>query len=163
ASQALQLNRPGDAEAPAREAYLLARAKWRIYVGHSGGSLAEALAMLDTADARQLCSEVEDLVEASGLGLARPQLLRARALLSEPDGNRGQAIALLQLSADVARSQHAVVELAQTLALLAEMSRRSGNEELARRADAEREAIVDAIGPEARLLPWGRTAPGDER
>ena len=42
-------------------------------------------------------------VEASGLDLARPQLLRARALLCERDGDPRQAIELLQSSVEIAR------------------------------------------------------------
>jgi DNA-binding NarL/FixJ family response regulator len=59
----------------------------------------------------------------------------------------------------VACSQHAVIELGRTLAVLADAARKRDNETLAAQADAERAAIVERIGPEVRGLAWARDLP----
>src|SRR5439155_16900626 len=81
-------------------------------------------------------------------------------LLQRGDPRRAQEV--LKASAGVARSQHARVQLARTLAALADAARVQGDDSLAAEADAERAAIVDWIGPEARGLVWARN-PGISR
>jgi DNA-binding NarL/FixJ family response regulator len=119
--------------------------------------MAEAVAALNRPDAEHLCRLADDLVETSGSAGAEPQLLRARALLLMHRGELDQAIELLQASTERARSQHTVVELGQSLASIAAMAHRCGSAELANQADAERSAIVERLGTEARALSW---APG---
>src|SRR5207253_11226018 len=55
--------------------------------------------------------------------------------------------------------QHAVIELARTLAVLADAARKCGDLALAAQADAERAEIVVRIGPEVRGLAWARDLP----
>jgi hypothetical protein len=71
-------------------------------------------------------------------------------------GEVAAAIEALQTSAATARSQHAVVQLGRTLALLADAARAHGDAALAAQADAERAALVKRIGPEVRGLAWAR-------
>lgn len=71
----------------------------------------------------------------------------------------GDALEALSASAAQARSQHALVELSQTLMLLASLARQHGDDPAAREADAERLSIVEQIGPEARVMAWARGLP----
>ena len=66
------------------------------------------------------------------------------------------AIELLEASAAVARSQHALVELGRTLAVLADATCQHGDEVITAQADEERSAVVEQIGPEVRGLPWAQ-------
>jgi DNA-binding NarL/FixJ family response regulator len=52
-----------------------------------------------------------------------------------------------------------MLELAQTLALLASVAREYGDDATAKQADAERGAIVERVGTEARVLAWARGLP----
>jgi DNA-binding CsgD family transcriptional regulator len=66
---------------------------------------------------------------------------------------------MLHDSAAMARAQHAALELAQSLAILASIARRHGDEVAARQADAERGVLVERIGPEARVMAWAKGLP----
>ena len=74
-------------------------------------------------------------------------------------GDLTDALETLDASAAVARSQHAVIELARTLMVLADAARTCGENSLATQADAERAEIVVRIGPEVRGLAWARDLP----
>jgi DNA-binding CsgD family transcriptional regulator/tetratricopeptide (TPR) repeat protein len=155
----LQVGQPADAEAPAREAFEVARTSWRGRLALAAGPLAESLAQLGTDDADRTCADLGLLVDQFGLEVARPQLLRARAWLLLRQNAYGKAIEVLESSAAVARSQHAVIDLARSLALLASAGRQSGEHAVVRTADAERLAIVEQIGPEVCWLPWAQGLP----
>jgi DNA-binding CsgD family transcriptional regulator len=163
ASLKLQVNQPAAAEPPAREAFDIARLSWRGRLGLAAGPLAEAVARLGTDDADRILVGLEQVVDESGLDVARPQLLRARAFQLLRKHAYGEATGVLEASAAVARSQHAVIDLAQTLALLASTARRSGEHALARHAEAERFAIVDGLGPAVRGLAWAEGLPRARR
>jgi DNA-binding NarL/FixJ family response regulator len=160
---ALQLGRVGAAESSAREAFGVSQRKWWAVVGPAAGPLAETLAWLGTDDASQKLVEIEGLVDACGLALARPQLLRAHARLLARGGALAEALKALEVSAELARSQHAVIELAQTLALIGSIARRADRESLATGADAERLAIVQRIGRATRGLVWAQGLPQPAR
>jgi hypothetical protein len=155
----LQLGLFADAEAAAREAFALSRESWRGFLAFAVGPLVETLVRLGAEDVARTLSELEQLVDQFGFGVARPQLLRARGLLLAQQHAYSDAIQALQASADVARSQHALVDLARTLAVLASVARDHGEVAIARQADAERVAIVERIGPETRGLTWRRACP----
>jgi DNA-binding NarL/FixJ family response regulator len=160
----LELGLPDEAEAPAREGLAAARFGWQGLLGQALGPLGEALAKLGAADAEAPLAELDALADKFGLGIARPQLLRARALLYARAGALPEAIEVLLSGAALARSQHAAVDLAQTLVVLASTARRLGEVEVAKRADAERLEIVRRIGPEAYDLEWAQALPlGDDR
>jgi DNA-binding NarL/FixJ family response regulator len=122
------------------------------------GPLAEAVAWLGDDGAGELVSELEALVEKFGLGVAGPQLLRARARLLARDRAPREALDALEASATLARSQHAVVDLAQTLAMLAPLARQVDRGTLAADADAERQVLLQQLGPKTDGLVWA--APG---
>jgi DNA-binding NarL/FixJ family response regulator len=158
ADYALQLGRVDAAEAPAREAFAVSQAKFWTMVGFSAGPLAETLAWLGTDDAAQVLAEVEEIIDGCGLAIARPQLLRARARLLARNGATAAALDALEASATLARSQHAEIELARSLALMASIARPDA-ESLAARADGERLEIVRRLGPAARGLVWAHGLP----
>jgi DNA-binding NarL/FixJ family response regulator len=149
----LQLNRPTEAESPAREVLDLLRG-WGGFIGFAAGPVAEVLIRLGSSDAESVLSELEQLVDESGDELARPQLLRSRALLCARQHRLNDALEALLASAALARSMNAVIELAQSLLLLAALALQKGDKVAAAQADSERLAIVDRIGPEARVMPW---------
>src|SRR5579859_6122810 len=107
----------------------------------SAGPLAETLAWLGTDDAAQMLAEVEEIIDGCGLAIARPQVLRARARLLARQGATAAALDALEASATLARSQHAGIELARSLALMASIAR-TDNESQAAGADSERLEIV---------------------
>jgi DNA-binding NarL/FixJ family response regulator len=146
------------AEAPAREAFAISQAKWWTMVVFSAGPLAETLAWLGSDDAAQMLAEIEEIIDGCGLAFARPQVLRARARLLARQGATAAALDALEASATLARSQHAAIELARSLALMASIAR-PAIESLAARADGERLEIVRRIGPAARGLVWARGLP----
>ena len=154
----LQLGRPSEAEGPAREAAEVTRTSWRSMAGFVA-PLAETLVCLHTPDAEAVLADAEELIEGTEKFVARPQLLRARGLLQMHRGDLTDASETLDASAAVARSQHAVIELARTLAVLADAARKCGDLSLAAQADAERAEIVVRIGPEVRGLAWARDLP----
>ena len=91
--------------------------------------------------------------------------MRAECSRSVAETRRRQLAALLR-SAEISRSQHAAIELGRTLLVLADVARRADHLTLAREADAERAAIVERIGPQARGLAWAEdiaAAPGIAR
>jgi DNA-binding CsgD family transcriptional regulator len=153
---ALQLGRPEAAESAAREAFAASQAKWWVVVGLAAGPLADTLAWLGTDDANQMLDDLEGLVNTYGLYIARPQLLRARARLDARGGAFDEALEALKGGAELARSQHAVIDLAQTLALISSIARGTNRQSLATEADAERRAIVERVGPTARPLSWAK-------
>jgi DNA-binding CsgD family transcriptional regulator len=122
-------------------------------------ALAEALVRLDDERAEAKLTEAEDHVQRLELYLGIPQLRRTRGLLLRSRGSTAGAIEALVASADVARSQHAALELARTLTVLAEVARRSGDQGLAAHADIERAQLVKRIGPECRGLVWSAGLP----
>jgi hypothetical protein len=68
----------------------------------------------------------------------------------------GLALDALQRSANVARSQHATVQLGRTLAALTSVARSHGDAALGSTAETELTSLIEAIGPEVRGLPWAR-------
>jgi DNA-binding CsgD family transcriptional regulator len=121
--------------------------------------LAETLVCLHAADAEAVLSDAERFIEETGKPVARPQLLRARGRLLMHRGDLTGAIETLDASAAVARSQHSIIELGRTLAVLADAARKHGDKALATQADAERAAVVERIGPEVRGLSWALDLP----
>jgi hypothetical protein len=150
----LQIDSPRVAEALAREGFEVTRDNWRGSLGFAAGALAESLARAGAADAGTMLSQLERIVDELDYSVARPQLLRARAVLQARAGRLDEAIATLAESAMLARAQHAGIELAQTLALLASVARRRGRNATARMADNERLTTIERIGPETRGLTW---------
>jgi DNA-binding CsgD family transcriptional regulator len=154
----LQLDRPSEAEAPAREAAEGARSSWRSMAGFVA-PLAETLVCLHAPDAEAVLADAERLIEETDKPVARPQLLRARGRLLMHRGDLRGAVKTLGESAAVARSQQAIIELGRTLAVLADAARTHGDATLAAQADTERAAVVERIGPEVRGLGWARNLP----
>src|SRR5579859_346199 len=154
----VQLDRPSEAESSSRELLGLLRS-WGALIGCAAGSVAEVLIRLGTEDSESVLSELERLVDECGEEMARPQLLRAQALMHTRHHRFDDALESLHASAALARSWHAVTDLAQTLLLLGSVARQKGDTAAAARADAERLAIVERIGPEARALVWARGLP----
>src|SRR5205085_5881798 len=103
----LELDRPEDAHAPAREAAELLRTggSWQPWPGFAFGPLAETAVRLGAPDAEDVLAEGEQQVESSEQYLGRPQLLRARGLLCERKGKLDRALEALHAGAEVARSQ----------------------------------------------------------
>jgi DNA-binding CsgD family transcriptional regulator len=157
----LQLDRPAEAEAPVREAAELLRVGggWQPWLGVVYGPLAETVTRLGTPDDEDILCEAEQQVDASEQYLARPQLLRARGLLYQRRGELDGALEALLGSAEVARSQHALVQLGRTLALLASVARQHGDATRAAHTGAELAAVVEKIGPEVLGLSWARSLP----
>jgi DNA-binding CsgD family transcriptional regulator/tetratricopeptide (TPR) repeat protein len=155
----LQLDRPAEAEAPAREAAEVARTSWRSEVGDCLATLSETLALLGARDAEAVLGDAEHLLELLEKAVGLPQLLRAKGRLLLRRGDVTGAIAALDESASAARSQHAHIQLGRTLSLLAEAARLRGDVDLAKESDAERAAIVKRIGPEVRGLAWTQRVP----
>ena len=153
----LDLGHVADAEAPARTAVTLLRehAHWGM-TAWACGAVAEAVVRCGSLDADTVLQECEMLVARYDHIAATPQLLRARGLLRQREGNLIAAQAALRESAAVARAQGANVSLARTLLALAEAARSAGDEAAAHEADAERGGIVAQIGPEARGLAWAQ-------
>jgi DNA-binding NarL/FixJ family response regulator len=73
------------------------------------------------------------------------------------------AVDALRASAVAARSQHALVELGQTLALLTQVGRQRGDSAMVAQAEAERAGVVEHIGPEVRGQAWAQGVPGLSR
>jgi DNA-binding NarL/FixJ family response regulator len=157
----LQLNRVAEAEPAAREAAQLMRPDtgFDAVMGYAAGQLAEAVARHSAPDTQAVLKDTEDLVRSSEQYMALPQVLRARGLFLRRNGDMAGALAAFQQSADIARAQHARVQLARTLFVLADVARRYGAERQAALADQERIAIVTQIGPEVRGLPWASDPP----
>ena len=89
--------------------------------------------------------------------MALPQLLRAGATGLARQHRFSEAIEILQAGGATARSQHAVIDLAQTLALMGSIARQCGEDALTVEADAELLEIIKRIGGEVSGLDW---APG---
>jgi DNA-binding CsgD family transcriptional regulator/tetratricopeptide (TPR) repeat protein len=157
----LQLNRVADAEPPAREAAQLMRPEtgFDSVMGYAEGPLAEAVVRLGAPDAWAVLIDTEDRVRSSEQYMALPQVLRARGLLLQRNGDMAGAIDAFQQSTDIARAQHARVQLGRTLFVLADVARRYGAEGRATAADQERMAIITQIGPEVCELAWASEPP----
>jgi DNA-binding NarL/FixJ family response regulator len=153
---ALQLGRPSEAEGPAREAAELARSRWRSEVGDCLAVLCEARVRIDAPDVGATLVDAEQLIDELEKDVGRPQVLRARGLLLLRRGDTRGAIATLEASAALARSQHALIQLGRTLAVLAEAARQYSNDDGLAQVEAERAAIIRQIGPEVRGLSWAR-------
>ena len=158
AEWALELNRPADAEQPAREEWEMLRIGgiWQPWPGYGCGPLAETLVRLGAPGAEAFVAEAGKQLELSEQHFGRPQLLRARALLCEQKSDLDEAFQVLQVSAEVARSQHALIQLGQTLSTLVRIAQGLGNATVAADAETELAAVVHGIGPEVRALPWAK-------
>jgi DNA-binding NarL/FixJ family response regulator len=157
----LQLNSVADAEPAAREAAQLMRPDtgFDAVMGYAAGPLAEAVVRHRVPDAEAVLKDAEDLVRSSEQFMALPQVLRARGLFLLRNGDIAGALDAFRESADIARAQHARVQLARTLFELADVARRYRVERQAAAADQERIAIVRQIGPEVRALTWASDRP----
>jgi len=161
----LQLDRWSDAYALARDALTFIQARQEVaqvvaYAPSSHAALAEAAAAMRAPDAAKAIREAMAALERQGYEAFRPGALRALAHLLHGQGDVAGALTCLQECAALTRRQGNVVELAMTLALLAQIARSAGDETLAREADAERATIVERIGPETRGLAWAEGVPG---
>jgi hypothetical protein len=161
----LELDRPEEADAPAQDAAELLRqgGSWQPWPEFAFGPLAETVVRLGTPDAEDVLAEAEQQVESSEQYLGRPQLLRARGLLCERKGKLNRALEALHASAEVARSQRAVIQLGRTLPILAKVARVRRDAALAAKAGAELAALVARVGPEVRGLVWASGLPGLSR
>jgi DNA-binding NarL/FixJ family response regulator len=156
---ALQVDRPADAEAAAREAVDVARNGLPPALSLTLGPLAETLVILGAPEAEANLAESLRIVHEFELYFAQSALLRARGVLLMRQDRFAEALESLQASAAVARSQHASVELGRTLAVAAVLARQRGDMALAEHADAERTAVVERIGAEVRGLKWAHGLP----
>jgi DNA-binding CsgD family transcriptional regulator len=163
ADSLVQLDRPSEAEAPAREAVAMARSSWRALLAAAMGILSEALVRVEAPDAEETLADAERLIDELDTPVTRPVLLRTRGLLLLRRGDVTGAIEALQLSAALARSWHWNIQLGRTLAVLAEATGRHGDDVLAAQVDAERIEIVERIGPEVRGLAWAHGLAGAGR
>ncbi|HEY1294878.1 MAG TPA: AAA family ATPase [Chloroflexota bacterium] len=151
----LQLDRAVDAHSTAREALAVARTGWRMALGPALAVTAEAAARLDADDTDVILAEAERYADGFGIELVLPQLRRARAIRLARRGLHSHAVECLESSATTARSQHAVLELAQTLQVMSTVARDQGDDSRARAADQERLFIVEQLGPAAQAFAWG--------
>src|SRR5262249_54244512 len=99
----LQADRPADAETSSRE-LLAALRESRNYAAFASGAPAEVLVRVSAQDAEPVLEELEGYVDACGGQMARPQLLRARALLLARRGALREALEMLHSSAALARA-----------------------------------------------------------
>jgi tetratricopeptide (TPR) repeat protein/DNA-binding CsgD family transcriptional regulator len=160
----LQLDRATEAEAPAREAaeFLRVGGQWQPWPGIFCGVLAETVVQVASPDMDDMLAEMEEMVATTEQFAARPQLLRARGLLLERRGRLYEAVEALTESAEVARDQHAGIQLGRTLDALIRIARQRGDVSVATEAQAELDELVHRIGPEVSVLAWARrvaTAP----
>jgi tetratricopeptide (TPR) repeat protein len=158
ADMALQIDRPADAEAPAREAAELLRVPggWGRWPGVACGPLAETVVRLATPDAEEILAAAEHMVASTEQHLAQPQLLRARGLLLQCQGQLDGALETLAASAEIARSQRTGIQLGRTLHTLAAVARQRGDVARAAQAETELVHLVERIGPEVGALTWAR-------
>jgi catechol 2,3-dioxygenase-like lactoylglutathione lyase family enzyme/DNA-binding NarL/FixJ family response regulator len=154
----LELDRPEQAEAPARELADLLRVggRWAAWPGLAFGPLAETVVRLATPDAEELLAAAEQEVAATEQHWARPQLLRARGLLLQRQGQLDAALEALAAGAEIARSQRAGIQLGRTLHTLAAVARQRGDVALAAQAEAELVHLIERTGPEVSALTWAR-------
>jgi DNA-binding CsgD family transcriptional regulator/tetratricopeptide (TPR) repeat protein len=122
--------------------------------------LAEAVVGRSAPDAHHVLAEAAraDTAELAG---DRPRFLRARARFLVARGDLDAAQASILSSAELARAQGAVVQLARTLLVAADISHARHDSPALAAADAERAAIVRRIGPAARGLSWAASARRD--
>jgi hypothetical protein len=93
-------------------------------------------------------------VASTGQVIARPQLLRARGLLLQRQGEVDAALEALLASAELARSYHAGIQLGRTLDAVVALARQRGDAALASRTETELVQLVDRIGPEVGVMSW---------
>jgi DNA-binding CsgD family transcriptional regulator len=160
---ALQLGRSAEAENAAREAAEVARSSWQSELSGCVVLLAETLAWLNDPAAESALADAQQLIDERRKEAGRPQLLRARGLWLMHRGAGNSAVAELEASAALARSQHSSIQLGRTLAVLADAARLHGETDLAARSETERAAVVAQIGPEVRGLVWARGLRGPRR
>ena len=158
AEMALQMGRPADAEAPAREAADLLRVGggWAPWPGIGLGPLAETVVRLATPDAEDILAAAEHMVESTEQHVARPQLLRACGLLFRRQGQIDAALQAVAASAEIARAQFSGIQLGRTLDVLAAIARQRGDVALAAEAETELVHLIERIGPEVSALTWAR-------
>jgi DNA-binding CsgD family transcriptional regulator/tetratricopeptide (TPR) repeat protein len=157
ADLSLELGRVHEAEAPAREAFqLLKTGIFTVWPGLTVAPLAEVAARLRTPDADVVLAEAEQFVAESEQFIARPQLLRARGLLLLDHGKIGAAREALLASAELARQQHALLQLGRTLADLGDVF---DDARFGVAANEERAGLIDRIGLETRGLSWAARQP----
>jgi hypothetical protein len=94
----LHVDRPADAESSARELLAVLR-RSRNYVAYASDPVAETLVRVSVEDAEPVLSELERYLDESGGQMARPQLLRARALLFARRDALSEASEMLHASA----------------------------------------------------------------
>jgi DNA-binding NarL/FixJ family response regulator len=150
---ALQLGDLSTAETAAREALGLPVVEPH-YVQNARVVLAEAAACAFAPDAEAVLTAARERIDDPGMRCEQAQLFRASGLYHRAAGDLAKAHDQLLASAEVARAQHAVVQLGRTLAPLAETARARADLTSAAAADAERRRIVERIGPAARGLNW---------
>ena len=150
----LQLDRPAEAEAQAREAAEVTLSSWRSMAASSWHRWRKPWCACMPLTPRRCCRGGSGLSKKQTSARRWPQLLRARGRAADapwrPQERQDQT---LGGSATVARSQQAIIELGRTLAVLADAARKDGDQALAAQADAERAAIVERIGSDARGCP----------
>jgi len=156
----LDLGKYGEAAETAAEALAAISSRGYWLATHLAlPALAEALARLGSEDAAVALQEAEERTRQPEHGQVIPQLLRTRGLVLQSRRDLVGAVDALEASAACARDQHAELELARTLAALAEVARALGNQELAAEAINERAEIVDRVGPECHGLLWAAGLP----
>ncbi|MBV9602846.1 MAG: response regulator transcription factor [Chloroflexi bacterium] len=152
----LQLERLEEAEACARETVsLVVSSSWEsleLVIPHA--TAAEVLVRSGAPDAEALLVDAEQRAELHDHGLARPALLRTRALIALRRGELSAALSVLEASAAEARKQGALVQLGRTLAVLSNVAAAQGHAHVQQTVDAERTAVVERIGPHVEHLPW---------
>jgi tetratricopeptide (TPR) repeat protein len=148
------------AAAAAREAVDLGRSGELAWSWMTYGQLTEAVVRLGSEESEAILNQAESIAANHQVHGMDAQLHRARGILLQQRGNLHGAISILQTSATLARSQHAVLELGRTLAVLEDVARARGDAALAASANNERVAIIGQIGPEVRELVWASNAAG---
>ena len=152
----LQLERLEEAEACARETVsLVVSSSWEsleLVIPHA--TAAEVLVRSGAPDAEALLVDAEQRAELHDHGLARPALLRTRALIALRRGELSAALSVLEASAAEARKQGALVQLGRTLAVLSGVAATKGHAHVQQTVDAERTTVVERIGPHVEHLPW---------
>jgi DNA-binding NarL/FixJ family response regulator len=151
ADAALQLGLLDEATTAGREAmeFIVGRRYWGP-VEYVIAPLAEALAWADAKDVHAVLDQADTFIEKQEIGRARPQVLRAQAIVALRHDQSETAMELLRSSAALARSQHALPQLGRTLAVLAAVAEPSP----ASASAAELAGVVARIGCETAGLLW---------
>jgi hypothetical protein len=107
--------------------------------------LCQALVRIGAPDAEAALSDAERQIDELEKEVGRPQLLRARGLLLLRRCELSGAVATLDASAALARSQPRLIQLGRTLTALAEAARQCGDDDRLARVEAERACSVSAV------------------